>query len=153
MQQGRPLGRLLYDQQFWWAILVAPLVLLLISLIAPELPFVIEPTYRQLALFLILAPLLEELAFRGWLQGYFWRTRLARQRVGNISAANIATSALFALSHTYSGPLLWSLLVFFPSLVFGYHRDRYQSVFPAFVLHLVYNACWLTWLLCSGLNS
>jgi len=32
---------------------------------------------------------------------------------------------------------------FFPSLVFGYFRDRYDSIWPGAALHIFYNAGWL----------
>jgi membrane protease YdiL (CAAX protease family) len=30
--------------------------------------------------------------------------------------------------------------VLFPSLIFGYFRDRYTSIYPCMVLHAFYNA-------------
>jgi hypothetical protein len=42
--------------------------------------------------------------------------------------------------HLWSHPAGWAAAVIVPSLVFGYVRDRYQSVYPSIVLHLYYNA-------------
>jgi len=88
----------------------------------------------------LLYPLLEELAFRGFLQGWLLeRERMRRQFVG-ITLANVITSALFAMAHLINQPPLWAASVVFPSLVFGYFRDRHQSIVPSFLLHAWYNA-------------
>jgi len=62
-----------------------------------------------------------------------------------ISMANVVTSLLFASLHLISQPPLWAALVFVPSLVFGWARDRYITVVPSIILHVVYNAgfAWL----------
>jgi membrane protease YdiL (CAAX protease family) len=41
--------------------------------------------------------------------------------------------------HFINHPPFWALAVFFPSLVFGYFRDRCDSVVPAITLHILYN--------------
>jgi membrane protease YdiL (CAAX protease family) len=39
-----------------------------------------------------------------------------------------------------SQPARWAILVFAPSLVYGFFRDRYNNLYPSIVLHSTYNA-------------
>lgn len=84
-------------------------------------------------------PLAEELAFRGVLQG--WLLRLApTRRLGPVTLANLGTTAAFVAWHVGTQPFLWALAVAIPSLVFGHLRERLGSVWPAVIVHIVYNA-------------
>lgn len=84
-------------------------------------------------------PLLEELLFRGIVQGYLLQS-MGRQKTWiGLSMPNVLTSLLFTLAHLASHSLSWSLLVFVPSLCFGFVRDRFESVYPSIVLHAFYN--------------
>ena len=85
-------------------------------------------------------PVLEELAFRGFVQGALRRTRWGVRSVAGVSGANLATSVAFAALHFLRHPPLWAGLTFFPSLVFGYFRDRSGGVALPIVLHVFYNA-------------
>lgn len=85
-------------------------------------------------------PVLEECLFRGGLQGQLCRQSWGQQRWCGVTAANGCTSLLFALGHGWSHPPLWAAAVLLPSLVFGYCRDRYASIYPCMVLHAFYNA-------------
>ncbi len=42
--------------------------------------------------------------------------------------------------HVGTQPLGWALAVAIPSLVFGHLRERFGSVWPAVIVHIVYNA-------------
>lgn len=84
-------------------------------------------------------PLVEEFLFRGFLQGYLARTRFGSRSVAGISNANVITSVAFVLIHFINQPPLWALGVIFPSLLFGYFRDRSCSVWPSLLLHAVFN--------------
>jgi len=97
---------------------------------------------------ILVFPVLEELVFRGWIQtsieqwytkkkysGWFERLRL--------SPANIITSMLFASLHFALVPVWTLLLVFIPSLWFGWLKDRYQSLLPSMVFHSYFNALFL----------
>jgi len=88
----------------------------------------------------LLMPVLEEIVFRQGVQTglYKWAV-FANSRFG-ISIANLVTSILFAAMHLFNQPPVWAALIFFPSLLFGWARDRFDSVLPAIVLHCVYNA-------------
>ena len=87
----------------------------------------------------ILYPVLEEIAFRGLVQETFWAQSWGKPAWLKLSVANLLTSVLFVAAHFFYHPPLWALSVFFPSLVFGFFRDKYQSVIPAILLHVFYN--------------
>ena len=63
-------------------------------------------------------PIVEELFFRGLVQGQLRRSEWGRRSFTDISIANLLTSAMFVLAHLVSHSLAWSLLVFIPSLLF-----------------------------------
>lgn len=91
-------------------------------------------------------PLLEELLFRGFLQGQLSRASWGPQAWHGMTAANVITSLLFMLGHWWHHAPLWAIAVLAPSLLFGYVRDRYTSVYSSIALHGGYNAgyFWLT---------
>ncbi|MGE3540131.1 MAG: JDVT-CTERM system glutamic-type intramembrane protease [Candidatus Tectimicrobiota bacterium] len=102
-----------------------------------------EPADLLAPAFLALAgwqPCCEELLFRGYLQGLLRRQSWGRLCRAGVTRANVLVSLLFALGHAWAHPPLWAVAVFFPSLVFGSLRDRYESVYPAVALHILYNA-------------
>jgi membrane protease YdiL (CAAX protease family) len=57
-----------------------------------------------------------------------------------LTQANLTSSALFTTLHFTSHAPLWAIGVLLPSLLFGYFRDRHDSIYPAIVLHIFYNA-------------
>jgi membrane protease YdiL (CAAX protease family) len=85
-------------------------------------------------------PLVEELLFRGCLQGWLFTHGWGRQSFVGISSANLLTSVVFSGAHIATHSLPWALLTLFPSLLFGVLRDRFGSVLPPLVLHIIYNA-------------
>ena len=87
----------------------------------------------------ILSPALEELIFRGYLQGHLRQQSWGQQGWGGLTAANGFTSLFFMAGHWWSHPPLWAAAVLLPSLIFGYCRDRYNSIYPCIVLHTFYN--------------
>jgi membrane protease YdiL (CAAX protease family) len=79
----------------------------------------------------VLAPLMEEVLFRGILQ-----TTL-RKYTGSAWLGVIATSVFFALIH----PILLHIPVLFVlSLVLGYNYERSGRLWPVIVLHALFNA-------------
>lgn len=127
--------------QFWQcgvALSIAPLVWLgLLSVpVAAKTSF----TWIDFLLMAVFLPVLEELTFRGWLQGHFHRYPLARQQLAGLSVANLITSLIFTGLHFFYHTTLWAVTVFFPSLIFGYFRDKYQNVKCAIILHIFYNS-------------
>jgi len=93
--------------------------------------------------FVLLWPLIEELLFRGLLQGQLLRLSQhggQPRRIGPVTWANALTTLAFVALHLSAQPLAWALAVALPSLVFGHLRERFASVWPAVGLHMVYNA-------------
>ena len=85
-------------------------------------------------------PAVEECLFRGCLQGQLYQQSWGQRHWYGITAANGVTSLLFAVGHCWHHPPLWAAAVLFPSLILGYFRDRYTSLYPCLVLHVFYNA-------------
>lgn len=136
--------KILHDRQFAAALLAAPLFVAFFWWVAPPVDFRPGWTLRSLGRLLLLAmvyPVLEETVFRGLIQGSLYRYPFGARTNRGVSVANVLTSVLFAAAHLFYSAPLWAMLIFFPSLVFGYFRDRYQSIVPAMVLHIVYNGC------------
>ena len=73
----------------------------------------------------LLYPVVEEIVFRGLLQELV-RDYISRRTLGPVTVANLLTSLLFAGLHFIYHAPLWAALVFFPSLVFGFFKDRTQ---------------------------
>lgn len=82
---------------------------------------------------------LEEVVFRGGMQGWLLRKATFQTRLIGLSRANWLTSALFAVLHIWQHPLLLVPGYFAVSLVFGYFRDRYKGVAVPVALHVWYN--------------
>ena len=98
---------------------------------------ILSPRFLFLTL---LQPFIEELLFRGFLQGQWLDTQWGKSSRAGITAANGLTSFLFVFGHFVSHPPEWAIAVFFPSIIFGYFRDRHQSLYPSILLHIFYNA-------------
>ncbi|AFU99110.1 abortive infection protein [Simiduia agarivorans SA1 = DSM 21679] len=94
----------------------------------------------QLVLLVILFPLLEEIVFRGLVQPLIARHWRARWQ--QLSLANMATSALFALAHVASrGPSPLTVGVFIPSLLFGHAAESNRGKLGApIAMHMAFNA-------------
>lgn len=125
----------LADEQFWLAILAAVIVWIV------AMPFVNNvPSGQNFnpIIVILLYPILEELAFRGFVQSYL--ADKIQRTVLKLSAANILTSLLFVGWHLFYHPPLWAIAVFVPSLIFGYFKDRTNWVLPSILLHIFYNA-------------
>lgn len=105
---------------------------------AGNLPSNIQPLNILLAV--LIYPVLEEAAFRGWLQGRFLAWTSGQKKWQGISLANLLTSLAFMSVHFFYHSWWWALAVIVPSLVFGYFRERYQSILPGTALHIWYNA-------------
>jgi membrane protease YdiL (CAAX protease family) len=84
-------------------------------------------------------PLVEELLFRGVIQGVLLGTKAGKASRWGISVANLTTSTLFVLVHLVNQPAAWALGVFVPSLLFGLFRDRTGSVWPPLAMHMLFN--------------
>jgi len=132
----------LKDLRFWIALSAAPFFYLLYGLTFYEgeiLSVSFIDSYRQLLLLIIIYPILEELVFRGFLQSIFHRLFGGFVFFFGLTLPNIITSVFFAFSHLINHDLIWSFAIFFPSLLFGYFRDKYDSTKPSIILHVSYN--------------
>lgn len=87
----------------------------------------------------LVQPVAEEIVLRGVLQGQLLRLGRGR-RVGPLTLANLATTAVFVGLHLFTQPPLWALAVAVPSMVLGHLRERFGSVLPAITMHAYYNA-------------
>lgn len=87
----------------------------------------------------LLYPVLEELVFRGLLQGWLAK-RMKHRAWHGLSGANIITSVIFSALHFLHHPPLYAASVFVPSLVFGYFRERQHGLAAPIFLHAWYNA-------------
>ncbi len=95
-------------------------------------------------------PAVEELLFRGCVQGWLSDHGWGRQSFVGVSIANLLTSVAFSGAHIATHSLPWALSTLFPSLLFGVLRDRFGSVLPPLALHIMYNAGYF--LLTGGLS-
>lgn len=99
--------------------------------------------WRSFVWLILFYPVTEEIIFRGFIQEYLYKKTYGKYLLPYIvSFANIITSILFVLIHLVHHSPVWAVLVFFPSLVFGYFKEKFSSVLPSILLHSVYNfAC------------
>lgn len=88
----------------------------------------------------IVYPVLEEMVFRGALQGWLLEKPQLRRSIAGISAANAITSLIFAAMHLFNQSPFWAALIVLPSLVFGWAREVTGGVITPILLHMFYNA-------------
>lgn len=88
-----------------------------------------------------LMPVVEEIVFRGWLQGGLLKLERFRSMSAGLSRANWLTSLLFALAHLWQHPLMLLPGYLVVSLLLGYFRDRYQGLGVPVLLHSYFNLC------------
>lgn len=131
------------DRQFLLALAVAPVALALMDWLLPALREDIRLSMPLVLSMVLWQPLVEELLFRGVIQGQLEKKMWAQRRFAGLSFANYVTTLLFSLAHLVHHPPLWAAAVVTPSLLFGYFRDRHHQVYPALLLHAFYNACYL----------
>ena len=107
------------------------------------LPLSAEGWVRHIFYFLVYAPIIEELAARGWIQG-------GMSRVARPSFAILVSAALFAVAHSWgAGQLIFPIGAFLSGILFGICVIMTRSVWAAVALHATANAL-NTVLLASG---
>jgi membrane protease YdiL (CAAX protease family) len=84
-------------------------------------------------------PFIEELMFRGIIQSSIKARACSGDFLPGISYSNVFASLLFVILHLITTSSYWALTLFVPSVVYGYFRDRFDSVIPSMVLHGFYN--------------
>jgi membrane protease YdiL (CAAX protease family) len=138
-----PLIASLRDRQFGFALLLGPLFWLVLAVPQGGVPASVVARLLEgvpaLVLLALVYPVLEEIVFRGAVQDFLGRRWVAR-RGSPLTRANLVTSILFAATH-----IAWlgdpaAGAVFFPSLVFGYFRERHATLASPIALHIFYNA-------------
>ena len=130
------------DRAYWWLLIAAmayglgaSLALAYLSpvsktwFVMPASPVAVVAAF---ALVVILAPLSEELLFRGWIY-----TAL-RARFG-FATALWTTALLFALAH-WDPTHLYAMAILPLGLVLGYLRERTGSVRATTLFHMIYNS-------------
>lgn len=130
----------LRDPWFLAALAVGPVAWALLALWLPRG----DPAWpaAQPGRFLVLVllyPVLEELVFRGLLQGTLLRRGWGHRSAGPVTAANLVTALVFAAAHLLRVTPAWAAAVLLPGLVFGYFRERH-GIGAAIALHAFYNA-------------
>ena len=145
-----PTRRCYLNSRFALAMLAGVLVVWVMHVWVQPYPPHVEFNGALLLSLIIWQPLLEEVLFRGILQGQLSKRAWGKNSWLGISGANAVTSALFVAMHMINSPPLFALTVFAPSLVFGYFRDRCNSVYPCMVIHSAYNAMVFVGLILNG---
>lgn len=131
----------LKDAHWYFAIVIAIVFWVAIDFfVYPASPQNVFSRPEILFFSILLYPMLEEIVFRGLIQSQLMLRVRWRKQWRGISAANVITSVLFSLLHLMHQDPLMVVLIFFPSLIFGYFKDRHQSVLPSIWLHVFYNA-------------
>ncbi len=128
------------DGLFLTALLAGSMFWLSLWLLGVERPMRLPQIFTWDFLSLTLwQPFLEELLFRGGLQGQISRHAWGQKTWKGVTTANAITSLGFMLGHWWRHQWFWALAVIIPSLIFGFFRDRYTNVYPAMALHMFYN--------------
>lgn len=137
LQYNRPFHR---DTVFLFLLALGPVTWLSMLGFFPY-PLPARPAIGLLGVLSVILwqPLFEELLFRGIVQGHLLPSVVRHKSWCGVSISNLMASLLFTLAHLASHSVLWSLLVFVPSLCFGFVRDRFGSVYPSIALHAFYN--------------
>jgi len=132
---------------FWMFILQSITIVALFVLIILDAPlprFIYSSTLLVVFLkYVILAPVCEEIFMRGVIQQELsFLTGSVKIRSVRLNASVIVTSVLFGSMHLLpwgSGNIKDFLSTFTLGLVAGYHREKTESIFPAFIAHASYN--------------
>jgi hypothetical protein len=136
--------------RFLLAMLAGACFLLLFHDVIPAFSSSFKFNWTVFLSLVIWQPLIEEVLFRGIIQGQFAKREWGKHSWLNISSANLVTSVLFVVMHMINSSPLFALTVFVPSLVFGYFRDYCNSIYPCIILHSAYNAMVFVGLILHG---
>jgi uncharacterized protein len=131
------------DSQFEKALLAGPLCWALLAFWMYPLADLTWPLNSPgpYLLVALIYPAVEEFVFRGNIQPYLRQHAPWGERsLAGLTVANILTSLLFAGLYALTHPFLWAVLAIVPSLIFGYFRDRDQSLRKPILLHVAYNS-------------
>jgi membrane protease YdiL (CAAX protease family) len=124
-------------------LLITAFVLILLTPVALLWPWDTLPHHRSLTAVLnmiasgLAAAIIEETFFRGWLQ------TMLRKKMSAVIAICIV-NLIFAPIHLIASPSLISLATFFPGLIMGALKERYNNVLPSIMFHFLGNI-WAIW--------
>lgn len=138
---SRGLPDLWRDPRWWAALAAGPLVAVWLASAWPSRSAASLALAGWIAV-VVLQPLAEELFFRGFLQAQLVATAWGSRQWAGFTLANLLVSVAFAAAHLWHHPAPWAAAVLFPSLLFGYFRDRHGTVVTPIVLHATYNAAY-----------
>jgi Type II CAAX prenyl endopeptidase Rce1-like len=93
-------------------------------------------------LLIVVAPLLEEIVFRGGIQEPLLR-RLSPSRGAAPWVVNVVTAIAFAAAHALTHLSFVSVLTVLPALAIGWLYQRTRRLAPCIALHAFFNAVWL----------
>jgi len=118
-------------------IVTVPVVLFFIIMVLTKNAVIDDISLRSVIIFMVAVPIVEEYLFRGVFQQLVFNK--IQSKILGITYANILTSIIFSLSHIFSTPILSSILIFIPSIIFGVLYDRSKSIYPSIIVHSIYN--------------
>lgn len=98
-----------------------------------EYPMQANPFLYCIAVYLV-APVTEELVFRGLIQTRFHTTM-------NVSLAILISSVLFGITHLMTGSILTALFAFFGGIIFGLTYEKTSSLILTISVHIIGNLC------------
>ena len=130
--------------QYGAAMLAAPLFVLLYNTFFQEQYFdlkLISFDLTFLFFVIIFYPIVEELIFRGVILEFIASKTKQFRPFFHLTIANVTTSLLFVAMHFVHHSPTWALLVFVPSLIFGYFKEQYKDIRASIILHMFYNTC------------
>ena len=145
-----PARRCYLNYQFALAMLAGIIVVWVMHSWVKPYPASVEYSWMQLLSLIIWQPFIEELLFRGIIQGQIRKRDWGKRSWLCISNANLITSVMFVIVHMINNTPLFALTVLAPSLVFGYFRDRCNSIYPSIIIHSSYNAMVFVGLILHG---
>ncbi|OGQ04359.1 MAG: hypothetical protein A3F82_04570 [Deltaproteobacteria bacterium RIFCSPLOWO2_12_FULL_44_12] len=101
---------------------------------------------EPLLLNLLVVALPEEFYFRGFLQSRFNQLWPAKWRLlgAELGWGWIVTAVIFAFAHSVLNLQWWHFSIFFPALLFGYLRERTNSLTAPILFHTFSN-CFMNW--------
>lgn len=142
MKENSNITLLTKDSTYGAAILAAPVFYIFYGILfyhGPLFSVTLSNHFYPFILLLFIHPLTEELVFRGLLQQQILYDFHKPVMNSAITSANLITSVAFSALHLFTHNFYWSLVILFPSLVFGYFADKYKSTKPSIILHVIYN--------------
>jgi len=111
----------------------------------PLSPFKVDNILVFSFFIFILAPLIEELLFRGFIQG-LWQKLYKNKERNPVKLIIVITALLFAISHfgflfniTVKQFLIIAIFIFIVALYMGWLRYKYQSIVPSICAHFGFN--------------